>query len=439
MGRKKLPAEPFEVDAGPLDREGRALADHGDRRLTVHGALPGETVQARYLFGRRFRGQAETLEVLSPAPSRVPPACPHFGTCGACALQHLGTEGQLAFKQDLLAGLLDDAGVQPAAWLAPLDGGRWHYRRKARLSLRDVRKKEKTLLGFRERDGRFVTDMSECHVLSEPVVSCLPQLTALVQELEGRARIPQIEVACGDEAAVLILRHLDPLADADVDRLARFQAESGLGIWLQSKGPDTAAPLNGDSPVELAYSLPDEDLVFRFHPLDFFQVNAPLNQLMVRQALHELDLSSTHRVLDLFCGLGNFTLPIARHAGEVVGLEGAEAMTQRAAENALHNCLTNTRFAVADLYAEQLSVAWPAGHFDRVLLDPPRSGALQVLPAVAETAADRVVYVSCNPETLARDAAELVSKHGYRLKSAGIMDMFPHTAHVESMAVFERV
>lgn len=438
MARKSLPTEPFELVVGELDAHGRATGTMGDRRLAVHGALPGERVVARYLLGRRFKGQAETLEAIDAATGRVKPACPQFGVCGACALQHLDTSGQLDFKQSRLDALLDGVDVAPDLWLPPLDGGRWQYRRKARLSVRHVRKKERVLLGFRERDGRFVTDMAECPILAEPVGERLTELGDLLQTLDARDRIPQLEVACGDHDAVIILRHLDELSDADRARLMEFQSITGLGIWLQGGGPATAGPLDDATPKSLAYRLDNEDLVFQFHPLDFFQVNAPLNALMVDQAMEQLALDAGHRALDLFSGLGNFTLPMAKRAAEVVGVEGSDDMTRRAADNAARNGIGNARFETADLYADTVGDNWPDGPFDRVLLDPPRSGAEALLDRVAATGAERIVYVSCNPETLARDAGRLVHGLGYKLAAAGIMDMFPHTTHVESMAVFEQ-
>ncbi|KAA9133264.1 23S rRNA (uracil(1939)-C(5))-methyltransferase RlmD [Marinihelvus fidelis] len=440
MGRKqRLPAEPFEAEVTALDGHGAGLATHNERQLRVWGGLPGERVMARHLFGRRFRGQAETLEVLEASARRVTPRCPYFGTCSACAFQHLHDDDQLAFKQQRLFTMLDEAGAgAPESPLAPLSAGRWHYRRKARLSVRDVPAKGRVLVGFRERDGRFVMDMNECHTLADPVASRLPAISELVGELEARAQLPQIEASCGDSECALVFRHMEPLSDNDLDRLQRFEADTGLRVYLQSKGPETVTPLV-EGPSRLSYTLPAHDIEMVFEPLDFVQVNGELNRSMIDQALSLLELSASDRVLDLFCGLGNFTLPLARHCDHVVGLEGAESLVGRARDNAKRNGIDNVDYHAVDLYADPASVEWPVtGAFDAVLLDPPRPGAGPLLERVAATGARRLLYVSCNPETLASDARELIQVHGYRLATAGIMDMFPQTAHIEAMALFEK-
>lgn len=442
MGRRqKLPSEPFDVSTGDLDAKGAAAAQHEARKLSVWGALPGEQVQARYLFGRRFRGQAETVEVIEASPDRVPAPCPHFGTCSACTLQHLSREAQLAFKQrrlmDLLAQQAPGPGLRPGRVLPPLDADRWNYRRKARLSVREVKGKGRVLVGFRERDGRFVTDMQTCHTLFTPVAEALPSLSELIGSLDSSASIPQIEATCGDDATALVLRHLEPLTAADLGRLEAFETETGFRLYLQPKGPETVAPL-APGPSGLRYALPEEGLEFEFEPLDFVQVNQSLNQRMIAQALELLAVDGEGRVLDLFCGIGNFTLPLARRAAVVLGLEGSADLVRRAEMNARANGVHNARFAAVDLYGEKIDEAWPEEAFDAVLLDPPRSGAGPVLGRIASTGARRVLYVSCNPETLARDAAELVHDHGYRLAAAGAMDMFPQTTHIEAMALFER-
>lgn len=438
MGRRRLSPEPFDVAVDALDDAGRGRAVHQDRPLAVWGALPGERVQARFLFGRRFKGQAETLEVLEAAPERDTPRCPSFGTCSACSLQHLAPSAQLAFKQDrLLDELRRDEGLEPERVLPPLDAGRWGYRRKARLSVRDVKGKGRVLVGFRERDARFVTDMRVCHTLHPLVAHQLPALSDLVGDLDARTTIPQIEATCGDEEGALVFRHLEPLTDADRERLERFEAERGLRVYLQPKGPDTVHPLR-PGPSRLSYRLPEHDVTFRFEPLDFVQVNGDLNQRMIAQALELLDPGPEERVLDLFCGLGNFSLPLARRCAGVVGLEGAASLVRRAGENARDNGVTNAAFREADLYGEDVGDAWPDEAFDAVLLDPPRSGAGPILDRIAATTAHRVVYVSCNPRTLAEDARVLVREHGFRLAAAGAMDMFPQTTHIEAMALFER-
>lgn len=439
MGRgRRLPAEPFDLGIDSLDSAGAGLGQHGERALRVWGGLPGEQVQARYLFGRRFRGQAEVLAVHERSPDRIEPRCPHFGTCSACALQHLDDDAQLAFKQDQLIDELRRAGAPtPEKMLEPLSTGRWQYRRKARLSVRNVPAKGRVLVGFRERDGRFVTDMTECHTLAAPVASQLTALSALVGELDARDQLPQIEATCGDDSCALVFRHMEPLSEADVARLRAFEGTTGLRVYLQSKGPETVRPLN-EGPSQLSYTLPAHDIEMTFEPLDFVQVNGELNRAMIDQALALLAPEPGDHVLDLFCGLGNFTLPLARRVARVTGLEGADTLVARARESATRNGIDNADFHAVDLYAEPASAQWPVDRADRVLLDPPRPGAGPLLSRIAATGARRLVYVSCNPKTLASDAQELVAEHGFRLAAAGIMDMFPQTAHIEAMALFER-
>ena len=435
--RKRLPAEPFQVQIERQLDNGRGLAAHEERRLEVHDALGGEVVLARYLFGRRFRGQATTLEVLHASPHRAQPACPHFGTCSACVLQHMDAPAQLEFKQARLLRILAEAGASPEAVLPPLAAEPWHYRRKARLSVRYVEAKGRVLLGFRERDGRFVTDMRECHTLAPQVGRHLPALRALLGVLQGARSIPQIEVSCGDDSAALIFRHLEPLSGADLEGLRDFARNTGLAVLLQPGGPDTVSALEPAAP-ELSYALPGFGLAFHFQPLDFIQVNGALNRLMVSQALELLQPGGDEAVLDLFCGLGNFSLPLAQRAGRVTGVEGDAGLVRRALANTSRNAVGNADFRCADLYAEDADLSWTRGAFDKVLLDPPRSGAAPLLRAVADTGASRLVYVSCNPETLAEDAGKLLREHGFRLAAAGLMDMFPQTTHIEAMALFER-
>jgi 23S rRNA (uracil1939-C5)-methyltransferase len=436
--RKKLSPDPFETRILKLLENGRGDCLHKDRPLQVHGALPGETVMARYLFGRRMRGQAETLEVLEPSADRIEPRCPHFGTCSACSLQHLDPHAQLAFKQETMLGHLREEGeVSPLKILPPLSAGLWNYRRKARLSVRYVKAKDRVLVGFRERDGRFVADMSECHVLTKAVADRLADLAALIASMDAAQTIAQIEVTSGDKHSALIFRHLEPLSDADTGALKSFARESGLAVLLQPKGPDTVNALEPEQPG-LCYALGEYDVDYQFEPLDFIQVNGELNALMVRQALDLLQLRKQDNVLDLFCGLGNFTLPLARSCKQVTGVEGDEGLVERAIFNAQRNGLGNARFIRTDLYASTPVEQAIAGQYQKILLDPPRSGAEQVLPLIAASGASKVVYVSCNPKTLGSDAGKLVHQHGFRLMAAGVMDMFPHTSHIESMALFER-
>jgi 23S rRNA (uracil1939-C5)-methyltransferase len=436
--RKKLSDQPFELEISSSDPKGLGLAEHEGRTLHVFDALPGETVIARNMFGRKNRGKAETLEVLKSADNRVEARCPSFGNCGACSLQHMSMGSQLARKQAALLQLLREVGgVEPGQVYDPLDASHWNYRRKARLSVRDVIAKERVLIGFRERNGRYVADMEACHILHGVVASALPALSALIQTLDSRKTIPQVEVACGDVRCAMIIRHLEPLSSSDTESLRSFARETGLGIYLQAAGPDSVTLLE---PVDfqLEYAIDQLGLKFRFEPLDFIQVNGGLNQQMIKRAMELLDPQATDKILDLFCGLGNFTLPLATGAGQVTGLEGSAEMVDRARSNAGLNDLDNVVFQVADLYEPADEPPWPAARYNKVLLDPPRSGAMELLPWIAAGGAERVLYISCNPETLARDAGILVNQYKFNLLGAGVMNMFPHTHHSEAIALFER-
>ncbi len=436
--RKKLSDQPFELDIISLDSKGMGLAEHEGKNLKVYDALPGEKVIARNLFGRSQRGKVETLEVLQPSADRVEARCPHFGYCGACSLQHMSMDAQLARKQAILLQFLNETGhVEPASIYTPLSGPLWNYRRKARLSVRDVAAKKRVLVGFRERNGRYVADMDECHILHKKIADALPKLARLLESLECRAVIPQFEVACGDERCALIIRHLEDLSASDTESLRAFARETGLGILLQSAGPDSIQVLEPED-LQLEYAIEQLGLKFQFEPLDFIQVNGELNQQMVMRALDLLDPQPDDKILDLFCGLGNFTLPLATRAGYVVGVEGSGAMVERGGSNARLNNLGNVEFHSTDLYQPCDTAPWPAADYNKILLDPPRSGAQELLPWIAASKVSSVLYISCNPETLARDAGILVNQYGFSLEGAGIINMFPHTPHSEAIALFER-
>jgi len=368
----------------------------------------------------------------------VTPPCPHYGTCGGCALQHLAPAAQLAFKQaQLLENLARLGGVEPGRVLEPLTGPIWGYRRRARLGIKYVARKGRVLVGFRERSAPFVADLHECRVLAPPADRLIDPLAALVAELSIAARLPQVEVAVAGSECALVLRVLDPPTTADLDRLRNFEQAQGVRVYLQPGGPASVAPLTpGLEP--LRYELGRFGLVIEFEPTDFIQVNATLNEAMVSRAVAMLELGSSSHVLDLFCGLGNFSLPLARSAAEVVGVEGDAGLVSRAERNALSQGVANVRFHAADLAKPTAWSAWATRRYDRVLLDPPRAGAREVLPVVGGCGASRVVYISCHPGSLARDAGILVRDQGFRLVAAGVMDMFPHTTHVEAMAVFDR-
>lgn len=435
--RKQPSTEPFELEISALDAKGLGLAVSGEKQLRVFDALPGEKIVARNLPGRSNRGRAETLEILRASGNRVAARCPEFGNCGGCSLQHMSMDAQLARKQSALLKALNANNVRPAEVYAPLDATHWNYRRKARLSVRDVPAKQRVLIGFRERNARYVADMNECHILHPVIAQSLPNLSRLIGTLDARKTIPQIEVACGDERCALIIRHLEPLSDRDTDRLRIFARETGLGIYLQAAGPESVELLEPEG-FQLEYALRQPDLRFRFGPLDFVQVNGPLNRQMVARAIELLEPRDEDHVLDLFCGLGNFTLPLASKAGRVTGLEGSAEMVERARANARLNGLSNVAFHAADLYEPADAPPWPATGYTKVLLDPPRSGAEEMLPWIAAGRIGRVLYISCNPDTLARDAGVLVNRYGYSLPGAGIMNMFPHTHHSEAIALFER-
>jgi len=436
--RKRLSDQPFELDILSFDAKGLGMAMHGERNLHVYDALPTEKVVARYLFGRTQRGKAETLEVLEPSADRVEARCPHFGVCGACSLQHMSLDAQLARKQSVLMHFLKETGhVEPAMIYPPLTGPQWNYRRKARLSVRDVAAKDRVLVGFRERNGRFVADMNECHILRAEIADALPDLSQLIKTLDCRATIPQLEIACGDSQSAIIIRHLEELSVSDRESLRGFAKESGLAILLQPAGPDSIELLEPVD-LQLEYSIESLGLRFHFDPLDFIQVNGGLNQQMVNRALELLDPQAEDNILDLFCGLGNFTLALATRAGQVTGVEGSEQMVKRGRGNANLNGLNNVGFHGADLYRPTDSPPWPVADYNKILLDPPRSGAQDLLPWIAASKAQEVLYISCNPETLARDAGILVNQYGFSLEGTGVIDMFPHTPHSESIALFKR-
>jgi 23S rRNA (uracil1939-C5)-methyltransferase len=436
--RRKLPKDPIEVTIDDLSHDGRGVASWGEKKVFIHGALPGERVLARITDRKRSYDEGETLEVLDASKHRIEPQCPNFGQCGGCSLQHLEVSRQIESKQNTLLQNLERIGkVVPLETWKPLTGPSWHYRRKARLSVRYVHKKERVLVGFRERYGRFVADMQECHVLDLRIAEQLSALSQLIHSMDARSSIPQLEVACGDESCALIFRHMEPLSESDQEKLRGFARQTGIAVLLQPKGPATIHCLEPES-LDLSFNLPDYGINMVFEPSDFVQVNAEMNQIMISRVMELLDPGADDRVLDLFCGLGNFTLPIATRADEVVGIEGETGLVSRALANATRNKLSNAQFFAADLNLDPTAAPWLRKPYNKVLVDPPRSGAEFILPHIAASGADRLVYVSCHPASLARDAGILVHQFGFRLMGAGVMDMFPHTGHVESIALFER-
>ena len=434
---------PEVLNIESLDLEARGIARREGKVVFVEGALPGEQVLATSVRRKPSYEIARVDEVLLPSSQRVAPRCPHFGVCGGCAMQHLEPTAQVAIKQRALEDTFVHIGkLKPGRMLPPLQGPSWGYRYRARLSVRLVPKKGGVLVGFHERKSSYVADMRECHVLPRHVSDMLMPLRAMIASMSAPDRMPQIEVALGDGVTVLVLRHLEPLTGNDLAVLRAFAAEHGVQWWLQPKGPDTVHPLEPGHAATLAYALPEFGLRMPYRPTDFTQVNHAINRALISRALTLLDPQPTDRVADLFCGLGNFTLPLATRAREAVGVEGSKALTDRAMQAAqLHGLAGSTSFSTLNLF--EINVDWlrGLGRFDRMLIDPPREGAQAVAQALSLLSPGerprRIVYVSCNPATLARDAAIMVHEGGYALQMAGVINMFPHTGHVESIAVFE--
>ena len=435
--KKKLPAEPQRATVESLTHDGRGVARIGDKTVFIDGALPQEEVMFRYTRVRNNYDEGAVLEVLKASPHRVTPACKFFAVCGGCSLQHLEPAEQIRTKQSMLLENLSRIGkVQAEEILSPLIGPIWGYRQKARLGVRYVHKKERVLVGFREKHSAFLADMHSCKILNPLIGERLEELSTTIRQLSCYKQIAQIEVAIGDEGAALIFRNLVELSEADKQVLTEFGQRHEFQIYLQPKGPDTVALLWPET-ASLSYRIPAYDITLAFRPNDFTQVNTAINQAMVARALDLLDPQATDQVLELFCGLGNFSLPLARQVKQVVAVEGDAALIERARDNADRNAITNVEYHVANLMEEVTGLPWLRKRsYDKIMLDPPRSGAVEVLPVIAGLKASRIVYVSCNPATLARDAGILVNDYGYKLVKAGVMDMFPHTAHVESIALF---
>jgi 23S rRNA (uracil1939-C5)-methyltransferase len=421
-----------------LDREGRGVAHVDGKTIFVDGAVTGEEVEYSPYRRKPAWELAQIVRIAKGAAARVAPRCAFFGACGGCSMQHVEERTQVAAKQRVLEDALWHIGrVRPEAMLRPLHGLAWGYRHRARMSVRWVPKKGGSLVGFRERRSSFVTDMTSCEVLPPRVSGLIRPLRALVDSLSMHEQLPQIEVAQGDETIVLVLRVLAAPGADDRDRLKRFAEQHGVQLWLQPAGPDSARAFWPLDAAPLFYALPEFQVRIAFGPTDFTQVNPAVNRLLVRRALSLLDPRPGEKIVDFFCGLGNFSLPIARSGADVLGVEGHAGLLARAEENARANGLADRcRFAAADLFDAAACTALPA--CDKALLDPPREGAIELVKSFAAKSPSRIVYVSCDPATLARDSAVLVQVQGYRLSAAGVINMFPHTSHVESIAVFER-
>ena len=439
MGRKKR-REPETAEITAVAHDGRGIAATEGKKVFVAGALKGEIVTyMRRKFRRNF-DEAELLEVHQASPDRIEAKCEAFGRCGGCSLQHISPEHQRDIKAQTLRDNLERIGrVEPVTWLDPMTGPVWNYRRRARLAVKDVHAKARTLVGFREKHAPYITDMHRCEVLAAPIDSMIADLSELIGAMSIRARLPQVEVAVAENGVALVFRVLDPPSEADEALFRAFGERHELRIYLQTGGLDSVALFYPESVDEsLYYTLPEFDVRVEFEPIDFVQVNNEINQRMVHFAVEQLGAGPDDRVLDLFCGIGNFSLPLARQAGTVLGVEGEKTLVDRAAENAARNGLDNVTFRVADLSKIDGTEGWVREGWDRMLLDPARSGAAEVVTRMHLFKPERIVYVSCHPGTLARDAGTLVHEQGYKLESAGIIDMFPHTAHVESIAVFTK-
>lgn len=423
-----------------LDQEGRGIAHADGKVIFIEGALTGERVTYSAYRKKPSFELAKVDKVLKESYMRVIPKCVHFDMCGGCSMQHLDARAQVAAKQRILEDNLERIGkVKPEMVMPPIYGQTWGYRQRARLSVRHVIKKGKTLVGFHEKSSRYVADMQHCEILPTKIAKLLPLLAQMNEGLSIRDDLPQIEVAVGENVDVLVLRIMKPMSPADEVTIKQFADTHQVQFWLQTKGPETVVPFYPLDAPALTYSLPEFGVIMPFSPTDFTQVNSNLNRLMMSRAMRLLAPQKGERIADFFCGLGNFTLPIARSGAQVVGIEGSAPLLKRAAQNAAFNGLdTNTEFSVMNLFEMDEETLEKLGHFDKMLIDPPRDGAFELVKALGANAPKRIVYVSCNPATLARDAEVLVHQKGYVLKSAGVMNMFPHTSHVESIALFEK-
>ncbi|MFZ1811705.1 MAG: 23S rRNA (uracil(1939)-C(5))-methyltransferase RlmD [Candidatus Nitrotoga sp.] len=438
MTDKSIHANSVVVES--LDYEGRGIAHADGKVIFIEGALTGERVTYSSYRKKPSFEIAQLGKIIKPTFMRVQPKCKHFGVCGGCSMQHMDARAQVAAKQRILEDNLWHIGkVKAQTILPPIYGQSWGYRQRARLSVRHVLKKGKTLVGFREKRGGYVADMQHCEILTPKIAKLLPLLGQLNESFTTRDILPQIEVAVGEHVDVLVLRILQALSPADEEAIKQFADTHAVQFWLQTKGPETVVPFYPLDAPPLTYSLPEFGITMPFAPTEFTQVNADMNRVMVSRAIRLLNPQPNERIADLFCGLGNFTLPIARSGAQVVGIEGSAALVQRAKQNAAFNDLAgNTQFSVMNLFEIDEAALAQLGHFDKMLIDPPRDGAFELVKALGTDTPGRIVYVSCNPATLARDAEILVHQKGYVLKAAGVMNMFPHTSHVESIALFEK-
>ncbi len=436
--RKKVPKELVSAYVESLSHDGRGVARVNGKTTFIDGALPGETVTFRYLKTKSKYDEACVEKIDLPSSKRVEAKCKHYGVCGGCGLQHMSIEEQIQFKQEtMLLNMKNIGGIIPQEIFSPLMCQPWGYRRKARIGVKYVHKKERVLIGFREKQSRYLADLTHCEILHPSIGYRLEEFASVIRSLSNFEQIPQIEVAIGDDEQVLIFRHLTDFSEDDYTKLRAFGEQTGIQIYSQSKGPESVTRIYPERENSLVYRLADFDLELAFLPTDFTQINAEINQLMVSRAIQLLEIKDDERVLDLFCGIGNFSLAIARYAKSVVAVEGDQQLVNRAGENAIRNQLSNVEFHYANLFEEFLSFPWAKRHYPKILIDPPRSGAWEVVKNLKKLNPAKLVYVSCDTATLARDAAEICGQ-GYVLTGAGVMDMFPHTGHVESIAVFDK-
>jgi 23S rRNA (uracil1939-C5)-methyltransferase len=435
--RKKIPQGLFKATIESLSHEGRGVTHVDGKAVFIDNALPGEELEFNYVGSRAKFAEGVTDNVISASEQRIEPGCEYFGYCGGCSLQHMSAEAQLEHKQSVLLEQFSHLGnVKTKEVLPPLTGPVFGYRNKARLGVKYVIKKERVLVGFREKRSPFIADIKHCEVLHPDVGHKISDLQELIEKISIKDQIPQIEVAVSDNGIALVMRHLAEFTEEDLNQLIEFEQKNNFKFYLQPGGYDSVHRLDGDDSSELFYRLEDHDLNIYFQPIDFTQINVDINQQMINLALELLDVNENDEVLDLFCGVGNFTLPLARKVKSVVGVEGDEGLVQRAKHNADKNNINNVEFYAADLADFDQDYDFMKKSYNKILLDPARTGAKEIIAALNTKNIERIVYVSCNPATLARDAGILVNEKKFKLKKAGVMDMFPHTAHVESIAQF---
>ena len=437
--RKKLPAEPVNVTIESLSHEGRGITHINGKTVFVDEALPGEQVIIQFTRQHSRFNEAKIVEIIQPSPERIPARCDAYAICGGCSFQHATSQYQIEHKQHImLEQLRHNGGVTPTEVLPPLTGPAWGYRRRARLGVKYVEKKQKVLVGFREKRSSFLADIKRCEVLHPSVGTILEDLQVLISQLSIYQQLPQIEVAVADNMTVLVFRCLNELSDTDIHLLKEFENRNNIRVHLQPGGIDTVKQLSPDNTQTLVYSLDEYGIDFEFLPTDFIQINADINKTMINRALLLLEPDRQENVLDLFCGLGNFSLPLAKCFKHVTGIEGDAGLIERASHNARRNNIENIEFHVADLAVPELQASFINREYTKILLDPPRAGAKEILEQLSFKNTKRIVYISCNPATLARDAGILVKTKGFNLQKTGVMDMFPHTSHIESIALFTR-